>query len=121
MLQKQILIKDVKKLKKNKNIIYGIALIILGIISGINALGIAHINLFFDGWWTLLLIVPCIAGIIKGRYIWANIAGVTVGTTALLICQNVIDFYTVRNLIGPVALLYLGAYLIVNSLVSKKQ
>lgn len=106
-------------LKKNKNIIYGIALIILGIISGINALGIAHINIFFDGWWTLVLIVPCIAGLIKGKYVWANLAGVSVGTVALLICQEVLDFYTVRNLIGPVALLYLGVYLIVNSLHKK--
>ncbi len=107
-------------MKNNKNIIYGVALIILGIISGINALGIAQINIFFDGWWTLLLIIPCITGIIKGKYIWANLAGVSVGTIALLVCQEILDFYTVRNLIGPVALLCIGIYLIINPLLKKK-
>lgn len=119
-LRKQLCIKDVTNMKKNRNIIYGIALIILGIISGINALGIAHINIFFDGWWTLILIVPCIAGLIRGRYLWANLAGLSGGTVALLICQGILDFYTVRNLIGPVALVYIGAYLIFNSLRKNK-
>ena len=107
-------------MKKISNAIWGAVLVLLGIIFALKIFNVMDVDIFFDGWWTLLLIIPCIAGIIKGRYIWANVAGITVGTTALLICQNVIDFYTVRNLIGPVALLYLGVYLIVNSLVSKK-
>lgn len=28
-----------------------------------NAFGITDIELFFDGWWTLFIIVPCLVGI----------------------------------------------------------
>ena len=45
-------------MKKFRNILWGLVLIILGLIFGGNALGITDINLFFDGWWTLFIIVP---------------------------------------------------------------
>ena len=46
-------------MKEMKNVLWGMVLIILGLILGGNALGIFDINLFFDGWWTLFIIVPC--------------------------------------------------------------
>ena len=41
-------------MKKFRNIIWGIVLILVGLVIGGNALGITNIDLFFDGWWTLL-------------------------------------------------------------------
>ena len=46
-----------------KNIIWGIVLVTIGIIFGLNELNITNINIFFDGWWTLFIIVPCIIGL----------------------------------------------------------
>lgn len=43
----------------------GIVLIILGPIVGGNTLGITNINIFFDGWWTLFIIVPCFIAYLK--------------------------------------------------------
>ena len=37
----------------------------VGVIFGLNALGITDINVFFDGWWTLFIIIPSIIEIIK--------------------------------------------------------
>ena len=41
------------------NVLWGFVLIIIGIVFGLNALDITDINIFFDGWWTLFIIVPC--------------------------------------------------------------
>ena len=49
------------------NILWGIVLIGLGIVLGINALSIAYIDIFFDGWWTLFIIIPCFIGLFSDR------------------------------------------------------
>ena len=46
-------------MNKTSNILWGIVLIVLGLIFGLNALDITHIDIFFNGWWTLFIIVPC--------------------------------------------------------------
>ena len=52
-------------MKKFGNVLWGIVLIIIGLIIGGNALGIVNINIFFDGWWTLFIIIPCFIGLFK--------------------------------------------------------
>ena len=51
-------------MKNLKSIIWGLVLITLGIIIGLNAFEIINVDIFFDGWWTLFIIVPCFIGII---------------------------------------------------------
>lgn len=41
-------------------ILWGIVLILLGIAIGLNSLNIVSINFFFKGWWTLIIIIPCL-------------------------------------------------------------
>ena len=48
---------------KLSNILWGIVLIILGVIIGLNALDITHIDIFFKGWWTFLIIIPCFTNV----------------------------------------------------------
>lgn len=48
-----------KFMKKIENTVIGFILIIIGVIIGLNAFHITNIDLFFDGWWTLFIIVPC--------------------------------------------------------------
>ena len=50
-----------------KNIILGLILIILGVIIGLNTFGITSIDIFFDGWWTLFIIIPAILGLSKEK------------------------------------------------------
>lgn len=99
-------------MKNFKNIAYGLILIALGVIFGLNALGYTQIDIFFDGWWTLIIIIPCVIGLLRGKDVWANLAGITVGSVALLICQDIITFEAVRKLIFPAILVYLGVSLV---------
>ena len=50
-------------MKKTGKIIWGVAFIVAGIVFALSAFGITHIELFFDGWWTLFIIVPCLVGL----------------------------------------------------------
>lgn len=50
-------------MKKYGNVLRGLILILIGIIIGINSLNIAEIDIFFRGWWTLLIIIPCGIGL----------------------------------------------------------
>lgn len=45
-------------MKKLNSILWGAALIALGVIWVLNSINVININLFFDGWWTLFIIVP---------------------------------------------------------------
>ena len=46
-----------------KNILWGIFFVVFGLILGLNALDLTNINLFFDGWWTFFIILPCFIGL----------------------------------------------------------
>ena len=50
---------------KKIEIIWGIALLLVGVILILNLSGITNTDVFFKGWWTLFIIVPSIIGIIK--------------------------------------------------------
>ena len=52
-------------MKRISDIMWGLIFIIIGVILGGNALDIFNINLFFDGWWTLFIIVPTFIGLVK--------------------------------------------------------
>lgn len=74
--------------------------------------GITNINIFFDGWWTLFIIVPCFIGLFKEREKTGNIIGLAIGVILLLCCQDMIDFETVWKLLVPAILIIIGLSLI---------
>ena len=75
-----------------KNILWGIILVIIGVIIGLNTIGITDIDIFFDGWWTLVIIVPWFIGLFTNKDKTGNIIGLLVGVILLLGMQNIIDF-----------------------------
>lgn len=95
-------------MKKVENILWGIVFIIVGIVLAGNALGLTNINIFFDGWWTLFIIVPCFIGLFKESEKIGNIIGLFIGIIFLLSCQGVIDFDMIWKLIFPTILIVIG-------------
>jgi len=106
-------------MKRSGNIIWGIVLIVLGLILAINSLGIADINLFFDGWWTLFIILPCGAGVITSRDKTGNLIGLCIGILLLLCCQDIIGIDVIFKLIVPIIVIIIGIKLIINGTESK--
>lgn len=44
-------------MKRISSVLWGIVVVAAGVILALNAFEITSINLFFDGWWTLIIIV----------------------------------------------------------------
>ena len=100
-------------------ILWGIALIIIGIILGINMLGIANINIFFDGWWTLFIIVPSFIGLFSKDSKLGNIIALIFGISLLLVSQNIISFNLIAKMIIPFILIIVGFSLVFNEITKK--
>lgn len=99
-------------MKNFGNVLWGIVLIVVGLIFGGNALGITNIDIFFDGWWTLFIIVPCFIGLLKDNEKTASVIGLIVGVALLLGCQNIISFDIIWKLAFPTILVVLGLSMI---------
>lgn len=95
-----------------KNILWGILLIGLGIIIGLNSLNITDIDLFFSGWWTLFIIVPCFIDLFNEKNKTGNLIGLTIGILLLLASRDIINFSLVWNLLFPITLVFIGLSII---------
>lgn len=107
-------------MKKTGNILWGIVFIVLGLIFGLNAVGVTDIDVFFDGWWTLFIIIPSLIGIIKnarnvGGYIW-----LAIGIVLLLSAQGILNISRVGNLIFPAILVAIGLSIIFKDVAAEK-
>ena len=54
-------------MKNLKRTIWGIILVLAAIIIALNSFNIIDFDLFFDGWWTLFIIVPSFVGLIENK------------------------------------------------------
>ncbi|MGN0178648.1 MAG: LiaF transmembrane domain-containing protein [Monoglobaceae bacterium] len=99
-------------MKRINSIIWGCVLLAISAILILNAFGMANIEIFFDGWWTLFIIVPCFIGLFTGRDKTANIIWLLIGIFLLLACQNVLDFDMLWKLIVPVIIAVIGIKMI---------
>ncbi len=103
-----------------KNILWGIVLVIIGVIIGLNTMGITDIDIFFDGWWTLFIIVPCFIGLFTNKDKTGNIIGLLVGVILLLGMQNIIDFSLIWKLLLPSIIVIIGLSLIFKNTFNSK-
>lgn len=107
-------------MKKVNSILWGIVLIALGLIFGLNALGITDINIFFDGWWTLFIIIPSLITLIEGKSrIW-SVIWLAIGIVLLLCARDILSFEIISKLIIPVILVIVGINLIFKDYFTKK-
>lgn len=107
-------------MKKSSKILWGIVLIAIGGIFSLNAFGITNIEIFFDGWWTLFIIVPCFIGIFGEREKTGNIIGLGIGVFLLLCCQNVLGFDMLWKLAIPAIVIIIGFKLILGAIFGDK-
>ena len=107
-------------MKNFGNVIWGLAFIIVGVIFGLNALGITNINIFFPGWWTLFIIIPCLVGFIKNSNKTGNLIGIAIGILLLLCAQNIITYALLWKLFIPLVLVVIGLSIIFSSSINSK-
>ena len=105
---------------KTSNLLWGTILVIVGVIFGLNALEITDINIFFDGWWTLFIIIPCFINVFKDNDKTGSIIGLIIGLCLLLSCQDIISFASFWKLLIPVVIVMVGLSMIFKDSINKK-
>ncbi len=113
-------LKRKKEMKKASSILWGIVLIAAGALFALNALNITNIDIFFEGWWTLFIIVPCAVGLFTEREKTGNSIGIAVGVFLLLCCQDILSFSIFWKLIVPAIIVIVGLKMVFNGLFANK-
>ncbi len=102
--------------------LWGIVLIAIGLVIGLNSFGVTDIDIFFDGWWTLFIIVPCFIGLVdfeKGDKI-GDVIGLLIGVALLLVSRDVLSFGFIAKLILPAIFVIIGLSMIFNNTIKAK-
>lgn len=107
-------------MNKVSNLLLGLIFILVGVVFGLNALGITDINIFFDGWWTLFIIVPCFIGLFNDDDKSGNLIGLIIGACLLLGCLDVVEFEIIWKLMVPFILVMIGLSFIFKDMLNSK-
>ena len=101
-------------MKDLSRILWGIVLVLLGIIWGLNATGLTNIDIFFDGWWTLFIIVPSAISLVnpKNNGKVSSVICLVIGIFLLLGSLDVFDFDILWEILLPVIVVIIGLSLI---------
>ena len=102
------------------NKILGLIFIVIGIIIMLNALNVTSIDIFFDGWWTLFIIIPSLVSLINQKDITGSLIVLFIGVLLLLSAQNVLDFDIIWKLLLPAIMIIIGLSFIFKDLFNNK-
>lgn len=108
-------------MKQSKNtIIWGLIIIAVGVIFLGNALNIWNIEIFFNGWWTLFIIIPSVVGLFKKQTFFTSFLGLTIGILLLFAAQDIITWSMVGKIFIPILLIIIGLSMVFKPVVKKK-
>ncbi len=107
-------------MKQVKPIIWGVAIIAVGVIFGGNAIGLFNFDIFFEGWWTLFIIIPSALSLITEKEKLASLMFLSAGIIFLLAAQEVFSYDTAWKAILAVALILGGISIIFKSIFHNK-
>ncbi len=108
-------------MKKSTSILWGIALVVGGGIFALNALGITNIDIFFTGWWTLFIIIPCTVGLFTEKGKFGNLLGIAFGVFLLLCARDILAFDMIWKLFLPIVVVCVGLKMVISGLFGKKK
>ena len=94
------------------NVLWGLAFIVAGLGVAGDVSGLWNFRLFFNGWWTLFIIVPCLISMVQNGVNTGNIIGLVIGTLLLVDAQNIIPRNLVGKMIFPIILVLIGLSII---------
>ncbi len=107
-------------MKKSNRIIWGVVLVLLGLFYALKALGVLVGSLFFSGWWTLFIIIPCLIGLFTDRDKFGNVFGLLLGIFLLLCCQDVLSFSLLFKLAVPIIIVIIGVKMIFGGFANRR-
>ena len=107
-------------MKSVNKIVLGLLFIIIGIIVLLNSLDVVNINLFFDGWWTLFIIIPSFIGLFNDDDKTGNFIGLIIGILLLLMAHDIINLGMLIKLFFPLVLIIIGLNILFKETINTK-
>ena len=95
-----------------KNLFWGIVLIVVGILFLGRNMNWWNFSIFFEGWWTLFLIVPSIISLVRKESMGTSFLILVLGVLMLLASQNVIEWSTIWKVFLPIIIMVVGLLII---------
>lgn len=109
-------------MRKNiSNILWGVLFIFVGIGVFGEIANLWEFSLFFDGWWTLFLIVPAFISIVQSGFKVGNMVIMLIGILLLLDRQKVIPNGLVFKAAAPAVLIIIGVTILSKSFTKKTE
>lgn len=102
-------------MKNLKRTIWGVVLVIAAVILALNSFGLINFDLFFDGWWTLFIIIPSFVGLIQDRNKSGSVFGLCIGILLLLSAQEIISWDMIWKIAFPLVIAIVGLKMIFSS------
>lgn len=107
-------------MKKVRLTLWALLFLALGVLLGARALNLTTFSPFFEGWWTLFIIVPCFIDLFKPGRKEFNIVGIIVGVVLLLCCQDIITYKIIVKLIPAVLFFIIGLSILIRDVIGTK-
>lgn len=92
---------------KLSNVLWGLFFIAIGVGVAGNVLEAWNFELFFDGWWTFFIIIPCFIGMIQSGFGFGSTMGFIIGVLLFISCREEFNL-DVWKLIVPTILIFTG-------------
>ena len=102
-------------MKNIRRAVWGMIFVIAAIVIALNSFEIIDFNLFFDGWWTLFIIVPSFVDLIGNKNKGSSLFGLLFGIFLLLCAQDVLEFDMIWKIFVPALIAYWGIKMIISS------
>ena len=107
-------------MKSKSSMFWGLILIVVGVLFLGNNLNWWDIDIFFDGWWSLFIIIPSTYGLFDGTSRGGSLISLTVGVLLLLAAQDIINYGMIWKILVPIIIIVIGLSLIFNNGKKKK-
>ena len=104
-----------------RNLFWGIVLIVVGILFLGRNMNWWNFSIFFEGWWTLFLIVPSIISLVKKESMGTSFLILVLGVLMLLASQNVIEWSTIWKVFLPIIIMVVGLSIIFGNRKAKEK
>ena len=88
--------------------IWGILFVLIGLALAGRAFGIFHFNIFFNGWWTLFIIIPSALGLSERGHRTSSMIGIGIGVLLLLSAQGVLHWYMFGRILVAFLFIVIG-------------
>ena len=102
-------------MKNLRKIIWGLVLIAAAVVVALNSFGIIDFDVFFDGWWTLFIIIPSFVGLFEKKNKTESLFGLLIGVVFLLCAQDILSWEMLSKLALPVFIAFIGIKMIISA------